>query len=392
MTTAFSSEQFLQKLQQLAQESFTGAVEVSLANSGSQAKSSIIIFREGNLVFASPQPMNPVELATYIGKKLKIGIIDTAIETAKTKVSNPNSYQELFKFLAKMRIVRLEQIEKIVGENILLTVESLQRASGTIATTDLEFDLSYQEHTDGWSLQEIEQQLEPRHEKWQKLQKAEINSVSDVPKISPQGLGAISSVRVKKHCQDWIDGTNSIETIARQVDRDPLKLAIDYYNWVKQGWIYFGEVPLKAKNPPAQAPAGKVEDNSEDAKSITVLSVDDSPIVQSMLKRSLEDSYNVVLAGNGMEALRILNSKQKIDLVFLDVTMPDVDGIELCRTIRRFKKFKDLPIIMLTAKDGMFDKVKGKFAGSTEYLTKPVDKDTLMATVSKYAATTVPVS
>ncbi|WP_281291183.1 response regulator [Hyella patelloides] len=118
--------------------------------------------------------------------------------------------------------------------------------------------------------------------------------------------------------------------------------------------------------------------------------MDDSPVVQAMLKRSLSDRYEVILANNGMDALKILNSNKKnIELILLDVTMPDIDGIELCRTIRRFKKFQTLPIIMLTAKDGMFDKVKGKFAGSTEYLTKPVDKEELLTIIGKYVPSMV---
>ena len=64
--------------------------------------------------------------------------------------------------------------------------------------------------------------------------------------------------------------------------------------------------------------------------------------------------------------------------------MPEIDGLELCRTVRSIPQFRDLPIIMVTARDGFFDKVKGKFAGSSDYLTKPFDAEQLRQIVAKY--------
>lgn len=63
--------------------------------------------------------------------------------------------------------------------------------------------------------------------------------------------------------------------------------------------------------------------------------------------------------------------------------MPDIDGIEFCKTVRGISKFRDLPVIMLTAKDGLIDKVKGQMAGSTHYLTKPVRKEKLLNVIEK---------
>jgi DNA-binding response OmpR family regulator len=93
--------------------------------------------------------------------------------------------------------------------------------------------------------------------------------------------------------------------------------------------------------------------------------------------------YEVLCAKNAVEALGLLNTR-KVELLLLDVTMPDIDGLEFCRTIRNISKFKDLPVIMLTAKDGFMDKMKGQFAGSTHYLTKPVDREKLLPVLEKY--------
>ncbi|MEO1182119.1 MAG: response regulator, partial [Cyanobacteria bacterium J06636_28] len=73
----------------------------------------------------------------------------------------------------------------------------------------------------------------------------------------------------------------------------------------------------------------------------------------------------------------------------LDVTMPDIDGLELCRTIRGIGRFRDLPIIMLTAKDGVFNKIRGQIVGSTHYLTKPVERSKLLEILDKYVPSKV---
>jgi twitching motility two-component system response regulator PilG len=115
----------------------------------------------------------------------------------------------------------------------------------------------------------------------------------------------------------------------------------------------------------------------------TVLAVDDSPITRKLIQQALEAEYNVLLADNAVDALSTIYHQQ-IDLLLLDVTMPGVDGLELCRTVRSLPQFGNLPIIMLTARDGAFDKVQGRLAGATEYLTKPFDGNHLCQVVSRF--------
>ena len=114
-----------------------------------------------------------------------------------------------------------------------------------------------------------------------------------------------------------------------------------------------------------------------------VLSVDDSPIVQTRIKRALSEHCQVLLANDAMSALHIL-ARQPVDLLLLDVTMPGIDGIELCQTLRRMSKFTQLPIIMLTAKDKSYDRALAEMVGATEYLTKPLDDAKLIAIVNQY--------
>ncbi len=108
----------------------------------------------------------------------------------------------------------------------------------------------------------------------------------------------------------------------------------------------------------------------------TILIVDDNVIIQNMIKKVLESEYNVLLAAHAIDALAIIYH-QPISLLLLDVSMPGIDGFELCKTVRNLPNFKNLPIVMLTARNQMIDKVQGRLAGATDYLTKPFDADKL---------------
>lgn len=122
------------------------------------------------------------------------------------------------------------------------------------------------------------------------------------------------------------------------------------------------------------------------AQSATILAVDDSLIVLSLIRKALEPDYAVTTTDNPTEALSMVYH-QSIALVLLDVTMPGIDGLEVCRAIRNLPQpqFSTLPIVMLTARDGAFDKVQGRLAGATEYLTKPFDADKLRETIARLA-------
>ncbi|MBD2740235.1 response regulator [Coleofasciculus sp. FACHB-1120] len=115
----------------------------------------------------------------------------------------------------------------------------------------------------------------------------------------------------------------------------------------------------------------------------TILAVDDSSVMQTLIKRALERDYRVLVVDNAVDALSVIYH-QPISILLLDVSMPGVDGLELCRTVRSLPQFRDLPIIMLTARDGVFDKVQGRLAGATEYLTKPFEAEQLRQIVGNF--------
>lgn len=117
-----------------------------------------------------------------------------------------------------------------------------------------------------------------------------------------------------------------------------------------------------------------------------VLVVDDSPTVRKIVQLTLQrERIRVVTAGDGLTALAAVADEQP-DLVLLDIMLPRMDGYNICQVIRKNMAYRDLPIIMLSGKDGLFDKMRGKLAGSTEYMTKPFDSVELAQTVKRYLA------
>ena len=115
-----------------------------------------------------------------------------------------------------------------------------------------------------------------------------------------------------------------------------------------------------------------------------VLVVDDSPTVRKIVQLTLQrERIRVVTAGDGLTALAAVADEQP-DLILLDIMLPRMDGYNICQVIRKNMAYRDLPIIMLSGKDGLFDKMRGKLAGSTEYMTKPFDSGELAQTVKRY--------
>jgi twitching motility two-component system response regulator PilG len=117
-----------------------------------------------------------------------------------------------------------------------------------------------------------------------------------------------------------------------------------------------------------------------------VLVVDDSQTIRKVIATALErQRYRVAMAGDGMQALAKLDEEMP-DLILLDITMPRMDGYQVCKVIKQNKFTKEIPVVMLSGNDGFFDKVKGRMAGATDYLTKPFEPAVLLKTIQKYCS------
>ena len=120
---------------------------------------------------------------------------------------------------------------------------------------------------------------------------------------------------------------------------------------------------------------------------LKVLVIDDSNTIRRSAEIFLKQGgHDVLLSEDGFDALSKVNDYVP-DLIFCDILMPRLDGYQTCTIIKRNPKFSNVPIVMLSSKDGVFDKARGRMAGSQDYLTKPFTKDQLLQTVQAFGTT-----
>ena len=125
-----------------------------------------------------------------------------------------------------------------------------------------------------------------------------------------------------------------------------------------------------------------------EAAPVKVLVIDDSNTIRRSAELFLKQAgFEVILAEDGFDALSKIADHQP-RVIFVDIMMPRLDGYQTCALIKRNPKLKTTPVIMLSSKDGVFYRARGRLAGSDRYLTKPFTKEGLVAAVNEYVKPT----
>ena len=139
---------------------------------------------------------------------------------------------------------------------------------------------------------------------------------------------------------------------------------------------------MNMENVPGAGDAASADDTAQE---LCVLVVDDSATIRRSAETMLaNEGCRVVTAENGFEALSQV-TRHKPDMIFVDIMMPRLDGYQTTAIIKNNEDFRDTPVIMLTSKDGLFDKARGRVVGSDLYLTKPFTRDELLSAVEEHA-------
>jgi twitching motility two-component system response regulator PilG len=124
-----------------------------------------------------------------------------------------------------------------------------------------------------------------------------------------------------------------------------------------------------------------MENNFQGLKAMVI---DDSKTIRRTAETLLKKvGCEVVTAVDGFDALAKITD-HKPDIIFVDIMMPRLDGYQTCALIKNNKNFKDTPVIMLSSKDGLFDRAKGRIVGSDQYLTKPFSRDELLSAITDH--------
>lgn len=125
--------------------------------------------------------------------------------------------------------------------------------------------------------------------------------------------------------------------------------------------------------------------DDEALKGLKVMVIDDSKTIRRTAETLLKKAgCDVFTATDGFEALAVIADNHP-DVIFVDIMMPRLDGYQTCALIKHNEMFSNVPVIMLSSKDGLFDRARGRLVGSDQYLTKPFSRDELLDAIRRYA-------
>ncbi len=358
MQGKFHNQQLLALLKKLESIAFSGTVNLDLEIKDEHLSKCILAWRNGLLMYAVPCLPDIHAIIDFLEHKLHRQWIAPAVVFASRQLKDSHSTQELIERLIAMELFTWGEIEAVFYAQTIVRLEQIWECAGSF---QIEKHVNL-ELRSAWKIGDLLLELAHRKDRWAAI-KSVIPSMKLIPTISTTTGSSPMPPSVKKHLLEWVDGKRSLCDISQSLDKDPLQIAQSYAKWAKEKWVNF---------------------ISEETNTMPlILAIDDSAVVQQMIQRTLSSFCRVAVASNAVDGLGVMYH-QPVKLLLLDVMMPEIDGLEVCRTIRRMPQFSDLPIIMLTGKDGFFDKMKGKIAGSNEYITKPFEPENLKQLVRQY--------
>jgi len=333
-------------------EQYTGIVQVSYQGS---TTSSYAEFVSGDLFVVQNDKYSINRILEFICKHSGIRYWDAILEYVNKRLSG-RSKMAILKQLCQIGLLKLDSVRKGLG---LLNVMQIEKCGGCVVEHVVACDHKIEHITNSFlfPVTYIKNCLLERQKRWDCYGglKRWLESID-------KGTPAESN---ESHPSlNWVNGERGIIEIATLAGCDPLDLLEDYDRWIKSGYLRFRSATLDVERP-------------------KILVVDDSPIIRAMLRRYLNRRYDVIAVSSVVEAMGFLE-RETIALIISDISMPDIDGWQFCRMVKREEKSKQIPIIFLTAKDNIIDRTRGQFSGASRYLTKPVTEEELLWVVSEY--------
>lgn len=120
---------------------------------------------------------------------------------------------------------------------------------------------------------------------------------------------------------------------------------------------------------------------------VKVMVIDDSNTIRKSTEAILsKEGYEVLTAANGFEAMSMITDNRP-DIIFVDIMMPRLDGYQTCSLIKNNRYFRNTPVVMLSSKDGLFDRARGRIAGSDQHINKPFSRDELLGAIHEHVGT-----
>jgi len=330
-------------------------------------KAWFVFFINGDIVYATSPEGSSNRLRDYL---YSIGL-NNVIERATTKTSsNILEYGQICS-LIETNVLAPRQAAQIVRNMIM---EVLFDLIGLYEGT-FNFDnaIAISPQLTSIKFQQVAPDILHQVQTWKQLY-LRIQSLDQCPKILPEAQILEEDLAIGViNLSPWIDGKTSIRQLSRYAGHNPVQVAL-----VINAAIIARQIAVTVDSP-AHAIATKLQSNG-----LRITCIDDSITICKAVEYILHSNgYQVTSISNPVRALSLV-FQLKPNLIFCDITMPELDGYELCAMFRKSIAFSQIPIIMLTGKDGFIDRIKARMVGATEYLTKPFGEKELLTIVEKY--------
>lgn len=336
----------------------------------------LLAFFEGRLIFSADQPIGSEIFLKRIARfipRLKLGWSQRAIRVVKERLMREDSLRELIEGMTQLALLKPGEVEDALWMVLMTDFDRMLFSRSGTCRFEVHDLLALEAPIAGFELEPLLQQAAERRDQWAEIELA-IPTVRAIPVVNWERMGRCKITEEQKQKLHTLtkDG-QALKEIADKLCKDPLEVAQLFATWVKKGLVTLQTPPGAELRP---------------CRTTTILAVDDSIVMQEVLRQVLPN-YRVMTTGNPSDLLSLL-FQHRPDLLVMDVTMPGIDGLELCRIVRNLDDFKTIPVIMLTARDGLFDRIKGKLSGATVYLTKPIDEVKLNQEVERLLAQRIP--
>lgn len=198
----------------------------------------------------------------------------------------------------------------------------------------------------------------------------------------PKALEARTSEAVYQLLSKLLDGKHTLRDVAVQMKRDVLQVTrslLPYIRWGLVELISIPDLPSPVKQESPENPSTTTQSTQP-----LIACVDDSPLVCHTMEKLLSASgYRSLVIDDGLRAIALLIAR-KPDVIFLDLVMPNTNGYEICAKLRKLQAFQTTPIVILTGKDGIVDRVRAKLVGASDFLNKPIDAGTVLNVISQH--------
>ncbi|HEY9644095.1 MAG TPA: response regulator [Coleofasciculaceae cyanobacterium] len=386
--TVETPAKFIKHVRACSQEQFTGALDLELLET--QSSNWNLSFRMGRLIWATSE-VHPVrrwcrQLTQHCPTLVEAN-------SGQSKLPNYWNYESLAELVRQKKLPQAQMAAVVAGNiaEILFDILQLWHQRRPASSVKLSYRNIPEELVASTpvliQVGHVWQQVEQAWRIWQQSGLAHWSPNLAPVILDAEELRRQTSLLAYHNLTTLVNGDRSLRDLGVHLKQNPLSLTLSILPYIQQGAMGLVEVKDLSCSPrPADATrtAAPVAPQQTHSVRPLVAYIDDSRFDNLAMNRILAQAgYRFINVRDPVQALPIL-LEQKPDLIFLDLLMPVTNGYEVCAQIRRISAFKDTPIIIVTASDGIVDRVRAKLIGSTGFISKPIEPEKVRPILQQY--------